>query len=83
MNDHNAFERLIAEVAPEAMGPTRPVNVEAVVASASSAVSLEALAEALDVPLGTVNTRLHRALGRMREALVEASPAASPEGALR
>ena len=46
-------------------------------------LSLEAIAEALDVPIGTVNSRLHRALGRMREALEETSPAASPEGALR
>ena len=46
-------------------------------------LSLEAIAESLDVPIGTVNSRLHRALGRMRQALEEPSPAASPEGALR
>ena len=46
-------------------------------------LSLDAIAETLDVPIGTVNSRLHRALGRMREALDEPSPAATPEGAFR
>jgi len=46
-------------------------------------LSLEAIAETLDVPIGTVNSRLHRALASMREALDRPSPAASPQGALR
>lgn len=46
-------------------------------------LSLEAIAESLGVPIGTVNSRLHRALGRMREALAEPNPTSAPEGALR
>jgi RNA polymerase sigma-70 factor (ECF subfamily) len=46
-------------------------------------LSLETIAEALDVPIGTVNSRLHRALAKMRLALEEPSPAAAPEGAVR
>ncbi len=46
-------------------------------------LSLEAIAEALDVPIGTVNSRLHRALARMRDVLEESTPTAAPEGALR
>ncbi len=41
---------------------------------------LEAIAEALDVPIGTVNSRLHRALARMRDALDETSLSAVAEG---
>lgn len=46
---------------------------------------LERIAQALDVPIGTVNSRLHRALGRMRATLEESSgvPAGASEGALR
>jgi RNA polymerase sigma-70 factor (ECF subfamily) len=46
-------------------------------------LSLEAIAEALDVPIGTVSSRLHRALARMRETLTEPTPAGAPEGAIR
>ena len=46
---------------------------------------LEAIAEALDVPIGTVNSRLHRAISNMRAALDEATggPVKAPEGAIR
>ena len=45
---------------------------------------LEAIAQALDVPIGTVNSRLHRGLARMREALTEEPTAtARAEGAVR
>ena len=47
-------------------------------------MSLEAIGETLDIPIGTVNSRLHRAIGKMRVALEEASAAAgTPEGAIR
>ncbi len=46
-------------------------------------LQLDAIAEALDVPIGTVNSRLHRALANMRQALAEPSPAALAEGAAR
>ena len=44
---------------------------------------LEAIAEALDVPIGTVNSRLHRALARMRDALEEPGLSAVAEGVVR
>ncbi len=46
--------------------------------------SLESIADALGVPIGTVNSRLHRGLARMREALADQPDAAArPEGAVR
>lgn len=42
-------------------------------------LSLEGIAQTLDVPVGTVNSRLHRALARMRDALEEPVPQAQPE----
>lgn len=46
---------------------------------------LESIAQALGIPIGTVNSRLHRALARMRAALEDTSgvPAGASEGALR
>lgn len=44
---------------------------------------LETIAEAIGVPIGTVNSRLHRALARMRAALDEPSSAPVAEGAVR
>jgi RNA polymerase sigma factor (sigma-70 family) len=46
---------------------------------------LEAIGETLGVPIGTVNSRLNRALGRMRAILEQTSgiPAKAPEGAIR
>jgi RNA polymerase sigma-70 factor (ECF subfamily) len=45
---------------------------------------LEGIAEALGVPIGTVNSRLHRAIEKMRVALEAATAAAgAPEGAVR
>lgn len=44
---------------------------------------LEAIARSLDVPIGTVDSRLHRALGKMRDALQEPMPLAQPEGVAR
>jgi RNA polymerase sigma factor (sigma-70 family) len=44
---------------------------------------LDAIAKALDVPIGTVNSRLHRALAHMRDALEEPVPSAMPEGVVR
>ena len=46
-------------------------------------LSLESIAETLDVPIGTVNSRLHRALGRMRDALTESERAELAEGVVR
>ena len=47
-------------------------------------LSLEAIGEFLDIPVGTVNSRLHRAIGKMRLALEEGAAAAgTPEGATR
>jgi RNA polymerase sigma factor (sigma-70 family) len=46
-------------------------------------LSLEAIAEALGIPIGTVNSRLHRALAKMHEALDEGVRAGTPEGAAR
>jgi len=40
MNETNDFERLIADVTREAMGPTRPVDVETVTHSAATSVSV-------------------------------------------
>ena len=46
--------------------------------------SLDSIADALGVPIGTVNSRLHRGLARMREALTDQPDAAArPEGAVR
>lgn len=44
---------------------------------------LEAIAQALDVPVGTVNSRLHRAIARMRDALAEPVLRPQPGGVAR
>jgi len=46
---------------------------------------LEAIADTLGIPIGTVNSRLHRAIGQMRTALStdDATGMAQPEGAGR
>jgi len=46
---------------------------------------LEAIGEALGIPIGTVNSRLHRAIERMRTTLEEhaTAPAGTPEGVIR
>lgn len=44
---------------------------------------LETIARTLDVPIGTVNSRLHRALKQMRAALDESVAQVQPEGVAR
>jgi RNA polymerase sigma factor (sigma-70 family) len=46
---------------------------------------LEAIGQTLGIPIGTVNSRLNRAIGRMRTILERSSgiPAKAPEGAVR
>ncbi|MEX1295110.1 MAG: RNA polymerase sigma factor [Candidatus Limnocylindrales bacterium] len=44
---------------------------------------LESIAETLDVPIGTVDSRIHRALARMRKALEEPEAPPLPQGAVR
>jgi DNA-directed RNA polymerase specialized sigma24 family protein len=46
---------------------------------------LEAIGETLGIPIGTVNSRLNRAIARMRTILEQTSgiPAGSPEGTVR
>ncbi len=44
---------------------------------------LETIAQTLDVPIGTVNSRLHRALQRMRDALEEPLTQPQPQGVAR
>ena len=46
-------------------------------------LSLDSIAETLDVPIGTVNSRLHRALARMRDVLTEPDQALLAEGSVR
>ncbi len=44
---------------------------------------LESIARTLDVPIGTVNSRLHRALHRMRDSLEEPVPQPQTQGVAR
>ena len=44
---------------------------------------IKSIAETLDVPVGTVDSRIHRALARMRQALEEPEVAALAPGAVR
>lgn len=46
-------------------------------------LSLKTIAETLDVPVGTVDSRIHRALARMRETLEEPEAAAVAQGVAR
>lgn len=46
-------------------------------------LSIKTIAETLDVPMGTVDSRIHRALGRTRHALEGPEPEPLVQGALR
>ena len=56
----------------EALDGLAPDFREAVALRFFADLSLESIAAAQDVPLGTVKSRLHMALSRMRQALTEA-----------